>query len=66
MTKKHEIVIYFASGKMLRIPPEKAVFLHLNGKPDCWVPPISDGKAVINLDEVCWIREWQEPPSLDD
>ena len=62
-----ELVVYFNNGRMVRLPEDKALFVNL-GQPvdEEYMPDTSDGKAVINWSNVCFVRAWQESEDDDD
>jgi hypothetical protein len=61
-----EIVIYFNNGRMVRAPQDKVVFVRLGERSDAdYEPDTADGKATVNWDNVCFVREWLEPEAID-
>ena len=61
-----EIVIYFTNGRMLRAPADKVKFCRLGQATDeTYAPDIADGNAVVNWDNVCYVRHWFEPEEID-
>lgn len=63
MAEKHkEVVIYFTNGRMVRLPEKKIRMLKIGDHRTTDVRlNTSDGQAVVNWDNVCYVREWQEP-----
>ena len=56
------IVIYFTNSRMVKLPADKVHFAHMGSNTDeTYEPDIADGYAVVNWDNVCFVREWQEP-----
>lgn len=67
MSKGKEVVIYFVNGRMVKIPVDKVRYAHMGGQIDEeYTPDISDGVAVVNWDNVCFVREWTRPEEDDD
>jgi len=65
--KGKQVVIYFLNGRMVKLPAAKVRFAHMGSQIDeSYEPDISDGCAVMNWDNVCFVREWQEPEDEDD
>ncbi len=59
-----EIVVYFNSGNKARLPADKTLFAkdpHLAGL----MPMVQDGHLVVNWDNVCYVREFEEPKEDD-
>ena len=62
----NEIVIYFANGRMARLPKDQVRFVHLGQRIDEEYTPDADGGvAVINWDQVSFVREWITPKEDD-
>lgn len=58
----NELVIYFSNGRMARLPKDRIRFVHLGQRVDEeYTPDTAGGVAVVNWDEVCFVREWIEP-----
>lgn len=54
-----QIVVYFTNGRMVRLPEDKIVYVHLGQSTDEeYKPDTTDQKAVINWDNVAFTREW--------
>ena len=66
MPENREIVVYFNNGRMVRIPEGKARFVRLGQNVDEeYTPDIGEEKAVVNWDNVCFVRKWVEPEDID-
>ena len=64
--QSNQVVIYFCNGRMARIPKDRLKFVHLGQRIDEeYTPDIEGGVAMVNWDNVCFIREWQ-PTQEDD
>lgn len=59
---ERQIVIYFTNGRMVRIPESQVRFAHM-GQPtdEEYKPAIEGNVAVVNWDNVAYVRYWQEP-----
>ena len=61
-----DVVVYFVNGRMLRIPADKIKFAHMGSNIDEeYKPDINGGTAVVNWDNVCFVREWVEPEEAE-
>jgi len=61
-----ELVIYFNNGRMVRLPANKVRFAYLGADTDEeYAPAAENGVAVVNWNNVCFVREWQEPEAMD-
>ena len=66
MPENEEIVVYFTNGRMVRIPLGKYRFAHLGSNTDEeYTPDISGDTAVVNWDNVCFVRKWFPPEDID-
>ena len=64
--KNVEVVIYFTNGRMVRLPRDKVRFAHMGlNQDEEYSPAIDDGVAVVNWDNVAYVREWQQPEEID-
>lgn len=61
-----QIVIYFTNGRMVTLPENKIRYIRLgDGVDEEYTPDTSGGVAVINWDNVCFVREWIKPNEFD-
>lgn len=61
-----QVVIYFTNGRMVMLPADKIRYAHLGSAFDEeYKPDISGGQAVVNWDNVCFVREWIKPDEFD-
>ena len=60
-----EIVIYFSNGNKAKFKVGNVVFGHAKRDPsDIFTE--DHGKIYVNLNTVCFIREWDEEPKYDE
>ena len=65
--KEKEIVIYFANGNHAKFKLDRVYFGRGNDKPDIqFLFGTVSGRIFVNLDTVCFIREWEADPDDDD
>lgn len=61
-----QVVIYFTNGRMVTLPADKIRYAHMGSQIDEeYTPDTSGGCAVINWDNVCFVREWIKPDDFD-
>jgi len=61
-----QVVIYFTNGRMVMLPADKIRYAHLGSAMDEeYKPDIRGGVAVVNWDNVCFVREWIKPDEFD-
>lgn len=63
-----QVVIYFTNGRMVMLPEDKIRYVHLGSSRVLdkeYKPDISGGQAVVNWDNVCFVREWMEQEEFD-
>ena len=61
-----QVVIYFTNGRMVMLPADKIRYAHLGSSLDEeYKPDTSGGQAVVNWDNVCFVREWMEQEEFD-
>ena len=62
----NEIVVSFSNSRMARLPKDKCKFVRLGQRTDEeYNPDLEGGVAVINWDNVAFVREWIEPKEDD-
>ena len=70
MSEQHEpreLVIYFSNGRMVRAREDRVRFAHLGQNTDEENTPDTGGRtAIVNWDNVCFVREWIEPEEEEE
>lgn len=65
--RPEELLVFFVNDRSVRLPKDKTRFARLTRFADQDViPDVDGGKALVNWDNVCYLREYAPPREDDD
>ena len=61
-----QIAVYFSNSRLAKFPADKVRFARMGSQIDeTYEPDIADGYAVVNWDNVCFVRPFEKKEEED-